>query len=102
MRVEIISRRETMLIRRLVLEPGEELPWHADVCESFTVIVRGERLRIEMRDGEAFDVLVAPGMAEWSGPERRIHRAVNVGASPYEEVTTFLLPSPDVDPQPSA
>lgn len=90
-----------MLIRRLILEPGEAMPWHADVCASFSVVVRGERLRIELRDsGDAMEVAVHPGMAGWDRPERRVHRAVNAGSGPYEEVVTFYLDPPGVDPQP--
>ena len=38
----------------------------------------------------------------WDEPTRRVHRAVNPGASPYEEVTVFFLDAPDADPQPGA
>jgi hypothetical protein len=31
----------------------------------------------------------------------RVHRAVNVGRLPYEQVTIFLLDRPDVVPQPT-
>jgi hypothetical protein len=40
MRTEIISRRDDLVIRRLVLEPGEAMPWHTDPCHRFTVVVR--------------------------------------------------------------
>lgn len=103
MQMEVISRRDNVLIRRLILGPGEELPWHVDVCESFAVIVRGERLTIEFRDsGETVDVEVWPGLTGWSSPEPRAHRAVNTGATPYEEVVTFFLKTPGMDPQPRA
>jgi quercetin dioxygenase-like cupin family protein len=101
--VEVISRRDDMLIRRLALEPGDELSWHVDPCESFSVVVRGERLAIEFRDsGEKIDVRVHPGSAGWSSPELRVHRAINTGSTAYEEVVTFLLPAPGFDPQPAA
>lgn len=29
-----------------------------------------------------------------------MHRGVNAGATPYEEVVTFHLPAPGADPQP--
>jgi hypothetical protein len=35
-------------------------------------------------------------------PSERIHRAVNAGAEPYEEVTVFFLDSPNAIPQPGA
>jgi hypothetical protein len=100
-RTELITRRDDLLIRRLVLEPGEAMAWHTDSCRRFSVVVRGERLRIEFRDtGEAVAVPVHAGQADWDEPESRVHRAVNVGATAYEEVVSFFLPSPGADPQP--
>jgi hypothetical protein len=100
-RTELITRRDDLVIRRLVLEPGEAMAWHTDPCRRFSVVVRGERLRIEFRDtGEAVAVLVHAGQADWDEPESRVHRAVNVGATPYEEIVSFFLSSPGADPQP--
>jgi hypothetical protein len=101
MRSETITKRDDLVIRRLVLEPGEAMPWHTDSCQRFSVVVRGERLRIEFRDtGEALTVAVSPGMAGWDEPEARVHRGVNAGSTPYEEVVTFFLGSPGIEPQP--
>ncbi|HYD88009.1 MAG TPA: hypothetical protein VEA80_11075 [Vitreimonas sp.] len=102
MKVEIITRRDDLLIRRLILEPGEALGWHTDLCESFAVVVRGEQLTIEYGDGESMAVPVHAGMSGWGEPEPRPHRAVNSGASAYEEVVTFYLRAPNMDPQPRA
>jgi len=41
-------------------------------------------------------------MADWDDPDPRVHRAANTGATPYEEVVTFFLPRPGMDPQPEA
>jgi quercetin dioxygenase-like cupin family protein len=101
MQADLITRRDDLVIRRLILEPGEAMPWHSDSCRRFSVVVRGERLSIEFRDtGEKIAIAVHPGMADWDGPEPRVHRAVNIGSSPYEEVVVFFLASPDEDPQP--
>ena len=100
MQTEIITKRSDMLIRRLVLGPGEAMPWHVDPCHRFSVVVRGERLRIEFRDTDqqiAFEV--HPGLADWDQPEPRVHRGVNAGGSPYEEVTVFFLDPPGIEPQ---
>jgi hypothetical protein len=100
---EIITRRDDLLIRRLVLEPGEPMAWHTDVCDRFTVVVRGAELTIEYRDtGERVTVPVRAGMADWDAPEARVHRAVNTGPIPYEEVVTFFVATPGLDPQPEA
>lgn len=96
-----ICERETLVIRRLVLQPGESMAWHHDTCERFTVVVRGQRLAIEYRDtGEVHALDVHPGLTGWDLPEDRVHRAINVGDEPYEEVVTFYRAGPSIDPQP--
>jgi hypothetical protein len=101
MQMEVITQRDDLVIRRLVLAPGEAMPWHTDTCRRFTVIVRGDQLSIEYRDsGEEIQIPVQPGATGWDEPDARIHRGINTGATPYEEVVTFYLESPKVDPQP--
>ena len=101
MRLEILTKRTDLLIRRLVLEPGEAMPWHTDRCHRFSVVVRGQQLRIEFRDtGEQLPVTVHPGTADWDPPEPRVHRGVNAGELPYEEVVMFFLDPPGIEPQP--
>ena len=101
MQMEVITRRDDLLIRRQILEPGEALPWHIDLCHRFSVVVRGDQLRIEFREsGETVTYEVHPGMADWDKPEARVHRGINVGAAPYEEVVTFYLDPLGIDPQP--
>lgn len=100
MRVETISREAGLLIRRQVLAPGETTPWHRDACRRFTVVVRGDGLTIEYRDGERSEVAVRPGLADWESPQDRVHRAVNTGLETFEEVVTFFLEHPEQDPQP--
>lgn len=63
MQMEVITQRDDLLIRRLILEPGEALPWHTDSCHRFSVIVRGEQISIEIREtGEKIALDVHPGM----------------------------------------
>jgi hypothetical protein len=101
MEAEIITKRPDIMIRRLVLDPGEAMPWHTDTCHRFSVVVRGEHLRIEFRDtGEVINVSVRSGHADWDLPESRVHRGVNAGQLPYEEVTVFFLNPPNIEPQP--
>src|SRR5262245_29511729 len=103
MQSEVITRRHDLMIRRLVLEPGEAMPWHTDACHRFSVIVRGQRLTLECREtGERRERAVHPGMVDWDEPDVRVHRAVNTGATTYEEVVTFLLNIPGLDPQPAS
>ena len=98
---EVLFHRGTTLVRRLRLAPGEGLPWHRDPYHRVTVILRGDALAIEYRDeseSERFEV--APGQVDWDEPTERLHRGVNVGEQPYEEVTVFFLDHPDAVPQP--
>jgi len=79
------------------------MPWHRDPFHRVSVVLEGEALVIEARDGtELARFEVRPGQVDWDEPSDRIHRGVNVGATPYEEVTVFLLDRPDAVPQPPA
>ncbi len=98
---QLISKRDDLLIRRLILAPGEAMRWHTDLCRRFTVVISGSLLRIEFRGSpESLQVCVRPGQADWDLPDPRVHRAVNVGPESYEEVVTFFLDRPEQTPQP--
>jgi quercetin dioxygenase-like cupin family protein len=100
---EELIRRGTILVRRLRLEPGEAMHWHRDPFHRVTVVLAGDALAIQARDGsELARFEVTPGQVDWDEPSDRVHRGVNVGAQPYEEVTVFLLDRPDAVPQPAA
>ena len=100
---EELFRRGTVLVRRLRLEPGEAMPWHRDPFHRVSVVLAGTSLAIEARDGtELARFEVRPGEVGWDEPTDRIHRGVNVGSEPYEEVTVFLLDRPDAVSQPPA
>ncbi len=103
MKTETISQRADLLIRRHILEPGEALPWHTDLCHRFSVVIRGEALGIEYRDSREVETIsVYPGMADWDAPQSKVHRGINIGKVPYEEVIIFFLSKPDMEPQPEA
>jgi quercetin dioxygenase-like cupin family protein len=98
---ETISRRGTMVVRRLILEPGEATPWHVDPFYRLTVIIRGDALVIEHREGrDTARIDVAPGMSDWDPPTDVVHRGVNIGQHTYEEVAVFFLDRADATPQP--
>lgn len=100
---ETISQRTGLIIRRHILEPGESLPWHSDICHRFSVIIRGEVIAIHYRDSKEIETIqVYPGLAEWDAPQPKLHRATNIGTVPYEEVIVFFVDQPDVEPQPKA
>lgn len=98
---EVLHHRGNYLVRRQRLEPGEASPWHRDPFHRVTVVLRGDLLAIEFRDGgETLTWKVARGEVDWSEPSDRVHRAVNVGKEAFEEVVTFFLDRPDAEPQP--
>jgi quercetin dioxygenase-like cupin family protein len=101
MNQQILHHRENHVVRRQRLEPGEATPWHRDPFHRVTVVLSGELLRIEFRDGGE-PVLWQPtvGEVDWIEPTGRVHRAVNIGTTAFEEVVTFLLDHPDAEPQP--
>jgi quercetin dioxygenase-like cupin family protein len=100
---ETLHRRGTILVRRLILAPGETTRWHTDPLNRVSVVLKGEALRIEFRDGgEDLRVSVAPGQVDWSEPGDRVHRAVNIAETVYEEVVVFFLAHPNDTPQPDA
>lgn len=99
----VLHHRGNYLVRRLSLAPGEATPWHRDPFHRVTVVVSGEVLAIEFRDGGKTErIKVTAGEADWSEPSDRSHRAVNIGKQAYEEITIFFLDHPDAVPQPSA
>ena len=99
---EIVFQHGTTMARRLRLASGEVMPWHRDPFHRVAVVLGGDRLSIEYRDGgEPCIVQIAAGQVDWEEPTERVHRAVNVGRQTYEQVTVFLLDRPDAAPQPT-
>jgi quercetin dioxygenase-like cupin family protein len=99
---EVLFQRGTILVRRLRLAPGEAMPWHRDPFHRVAVVLQGDALAIEYREGsESKRFEVAPGQVDWDEPTDRVHRGVNVGGQTYEEVTVFFLDRPDAVPQPT-
>jgi quercetin dioxygenase-like cupin family protein len=98
---ERLFQRGATLVRRLRLAPGEAMPWHRDPFHRVTVVLTGNALAIEYRDGGESDHFdVTAGQADWDEPTDRVHRGVNVGEEPYEEITIFFLDHPGAEPQP--
>jgi quercetin dioxygenase-like cupin family protein len=100
---QVLHHRGKYLVRRQRLAPGEATPWHRDPFHRVTVVLNGDRLRIEFRDGsEPLPWRVTVGEVDWSEPTERVHRAVNIGNEMFEEVVIFFLDRPDAEPQPEA
>jgi quercetin dioxygenase-like cupin family protein len=99
---EVLFHQGTTMVRRLRLAPGEAMPWHRDPFHRVAVVLGGDVLLIEYRDGgDSHRVEISPGQVDWEKPSERVHRAVNVGRQPYEQVTVFLLDQPDAVAQPT-
>lgn len=99
---EIVLQHGTTMVRRLRFAPGETMPWHRDPFHRVAVVLSGDVLSIEYRDGSQSQyVEITAGQVEWEEPSARVHRAVNVGTQPSEQVTVFLLDRPDAAPQPA-
>jgi quercetin dioxygenase-like cupin family protein len=98
---QILFHKGTTLVRRLILEPGEVMPWHRDPYHRVTVVLRGESISIEYRDGTPdIQIEVSPGQVDWDEPTDRVHRGKNEGRQVYEEVTVFFLDRPGAAHQP--
>ena len=98
-----LHRRGTTVVRRLFLAPGEATRWHRDPFHRVSIVFKGDVLAIEFRDGRPREhVKVTPGQVDCAEPSDRIHRAINIGEVPYEEITVFFLAHPDDIPQPDA
>jgi len=98
---ELIFHHGTTLVRRLRLTSGEATPWHRDPYHRVTVVLSGDLLNIEFRDGgETLPWKITVGEVDWSEPSDRVHRAVNVGQEVFEEVVTFFLDRSDAVRQP--
>jgi len=99
--VEVLHHRGNCLVRRQRLNPGQATPWHRDPYHRVTVVLSGDLLNIEFRDGGATQPCkITAGEVDWSEPSDRVHRAVNVGQQMFEEVVTFFLDRSDAVPQP--
>jgi len=98
---QVLHHRGNYLVRRQRLAPGEATPWHRDPFHRVTVVLSGDLLNIEFRDGgETLPWKITVGEVDWSEPSDRVHRAVNAGKALFEEVVTFFLDRPDAVPQP--
>lgn len=98
---QVLHHHGNYLVRRQRLAPGEATPWHRDPFHRVTVVLSGDLLNIEFRDGgESQTWKITVGEVDWSQPSDHVHRAVNVGKEVFEEVVTFLLDRPDAVPQP--
>jgi hypothetical protein len=71
----MFHRRGTTLVRRLRLPPGAATPWHSYPPKRVTVVLRGDVLAIEYRDGGPCErIALATGHVDWDEPTARSAR----------------------------
>src|SRR6202008_4251140 len=74
---EVVIHHGTTMVRRLRLALGEAMPWHRDPFHRVAVVLGGDVLLIEYRDGgESLRVEISPGQVDWEEPSARVHRGV--------------------------
>jgi quercetin dioxygenase-like cupin family protein len=97
----VLHHRGNCLVRRQRLLSGQATPWHRDPFHRVTVVLSGDLLDIEFRNGEETQrYKVTAGEVDWSEPSDRVRRAVNVGKEMFEEVVIFFLDRSDDVSQP--
>jgi hypothetical protein len=63
----------------------------------------GELICIEYRDWrEIQGIEVYPELADSDAPQSQVHRGINAGTVPFEEVIVFFIDEPGMEPQPEA
>jgi hypothetical protein len=66
-------------------------------------VVSGDKISIKYRDSCEIETFsVHAGMADWDEPQPKVHRGINAGSVPFEEVIIFFIDQPDMEPQPEA
>jgi mannose-6-phosphate isomerase-like protein (cupin superfamily) len=75
--VEPVMAGADVLVRRLTLGPGEEIPWHRHTATDDLCVVLSGALRFERRDPDG-ECLMTPGDSERT-PAGTAHRLSNPG-----------------------
>src|ERR1700675_2864920 len=66
---QVLHHRGNYQVWRIRLAPGETTPWHRDPFHRVTVVLNGDLLEIEFRDGgEPQAWKISAGEVDWSEP----------------------------------
>ena len=99
---EIVCHHGTTMVRRLRLAPGEAMPWHRDPFHRVAVVLSGDVLSIEYRDGgESPHVEITPGPGRVGGAERPCPSGGECRHPDLRAGDSFLLDRPDAVAQPT-
>jgi hypothetical protein len=89
------------MVRRQRLSPGEAMPWHRDPFHRVAVVLGGDLLSIEYRDGgESHQAEVTSGQVDWEEPSARVHRALTSAKRLTSKLLSSCSTPPDAVPQP--
>ena len=92
---------EFVRIWDVTVPAGDATLWHAHRNDNVVVTLSDASLRIE-------NAAAAPAESQWKFGQVRfakatyVHRAINIGTTPFHNLTIELLKSPTASPQPSA
>ncbi len=76
---QLIHYRGNILVWRIQLAPGQVTRWHRDPFHRVTVVLKGDLLAIEFRDGgETAQWKIIVGEVDWSEPSDRVFVVVVV------------------------
>lgn len=67
---ETLFHQGTTVVRRLRLAPGEAMPWHRDPFQRVAVVLGGDCLSIEYRDGGESLRVERSRRDRWTGKSR--------------------------------
>ena len=103
MRTEVITKRDDLLIRRQILEPGQAGPWHTDPCHRFSVVVSGTACASSSaRPASRSRCRCTRGWRTGTLPSPVSTVPSTSGTLASEEVVSFYLDPPGIEAQPEA
>ena len=85
---ELFDGPATVTVRKLIIEPGEVLPWHHHPGRAYNVILSGT---LTAEDGCGGEEVLTMGQS-FEEVIGRIHRAKNLGTVPVVVINTFIVP----------
>jgi len=83
---ELVFEDEHVRVWRIVLEPGEEAPWHTHALDYTSVSIEGDVIERGNADGTVDRIAVRPGaFSRWHQSTER-HMLRNVGSTRFSNV----------------
>jgi quercetin dioxygenase-like cupin family protein len=83
----------------VLVPPHEKTLFHLHAHDYVFVTLGDARIRSEKADGAATELVLKDGEARYT-PAPLVHRAVNLAATPFRNITVEILGTPGVSPEP--